>query len=40
MTPNGVKQRLNKKLFSDVNDANRRHKNRKFDQHPGMCIQN
>ncbi|XP_016656480.1 zinc finger protein 525-like [Acyrthosiphon pisum] len=26
MTPNGVKQRLSKKLFNDADDANRRHK--------------
>lgn len=41
MTPNGVKQRLAKKLFNDADDANRRHKKktRKFDQHRGMGTQ-
>jgi hypothetical protein len=41
MTPNGVKQRLTKTLFSDADDTNRRDKNktRKFDQHRGMGIQ-
>lgn len=42
MTPNGVKPRLIKKLFSDANDANRHHKkkSRTFNQYRGMCIQN
>jgi len=42
MTPIEIEQHLTKKLFSDANDANRRHKknSRKFDQHWGMCIQN
>lgn len=41
MTPNGVKQRLAKKLFNDADDAKRRHKKktRKFYQHRGMGIQ-
>ena len=40
-TPNGIKQCLTKKSFSDANDANRRYKKkRKFDQCRGMCTQN
>jgi len=41
ITPNGVKQRLAKKIFSDAGDDNRRHKKKtcKFDQYPEIGIQ-
>jgi len=39
MTPNGVKQRLTKNLFSDANDVNRRHKKKPVNlTSTGICV--